>query len=511
MVSDHNRLDTLIRGDGTVLPVMESIRRLWKSRPVAVIMVLALLVRVIAAIFAKGYGMHDDHFSVIETAQKWVDGYGPPGRNPFYAGLHFLLFRLLEGVGVLDPQAKMYVVRFLHAIYSLLTVWFGIKLTELLAGRVVARKVGLLLAVFWVFPFMSVRNLVEFVCVPPLVITLYVLMKPDRHEGGPAMLAGVAAALAFVVRYQTISFLGTVGIILLARREWKKAALVAAGSACTACLILGVLDWVLFGVPFRSIARNVAHNLAHPYSYVTNPWYTYLGTIVAGFIPPLSLLLVWAFLRSRRKAPILFWPTLVFLIIHSLYPNKQERFILPVVPFLLMGAIVGWKEVDGRGRLSRLWGRLVGVSWGWFWVANGTLLALSVLTYSKKARVDSMSYLYSKGDVVALLVENHRSSSPRLPLFYLDAWCPVYDFPASKSVGTLREELRGSDRPRPNYVLFLGSKNLGRRIQRTRELFPDLEFETEISPSLTDHVLYRLNPERNVNQTSYIYRIIPGA
>ncbi len=494
-----------------MLPVTESIRRFYKSRPVAAIMVLALVVRVIAAIFAKGYGMHDDHFSVIETAQKWVDGYGPPGRNPFYAGLHFLLFRFLEGVGVLDPQAKMYVVRFLHAIYSLLTVWFGIKLADSLAGRVAAHKAGLLLAVFWVFPFMSVRNLVEFVCVPPLVITLYLLMtKPDRPGGGPAVLAGVTAAVAFVLRYQTVWFLGAVGIILLARREWKRAALVAAGSACTAFLMLGMLDWVLFGVPFRSLARYVAHNLAHPYSYVTNPWYTYLGTVVVGFIPPLSLLLIWAFLRSRQKAPILFWPTLVFLIVHSLYPNKQERFILPVVPFFLMGAVVGWKDVNGRGRLSRLWRRFVRASWGWFWVANGLLLALSVLTYSKKARVASMSYLYNMGDVVALVVENHRSSSPRLPLFYLDAWCPVYDLPASKSVGRLREELSGSDRPRPNYVLFLGSRNLERRIQRVRELFPNLEFETEISPSLTDRILYLLNPERNVNETSYIYRTIPG-
>ncbi|MBL7899477.1 MAG: hypothetical protein JNJ99_13140, partial [Crocinitomicaceae bacterium] len=39
------------------------------------ILIAALVIRIIAAIFSQGYGMHDDHFLVIEASSSWVDGY----------------------------------------------------------------------------------------------------------------------------------------------------------------------------------------------------------------------------------------------------------------------------------------------------------------------------------------------------------------------------------------------------------------------------------------------------
>ena len=83
---------------------MRSLRDLWRARPILLIMVLAAVLRLSAAIFAKGYGMHDDHFSVIELAQRWVDGHDRPSptripkRNLLYAGAHFLLFKGLSKV-----------------------------------------------------------------------------------------------------------------------------------------------------------------------------------------------------------------------------------------------------------------------------------------------------------------------------------------------------------------------------------------------------------------------------
>ncbi len=470
--------------------------------------------RLLAVVFAKGYGMLDDHFCVIKTAQEWIEGYALPSadhiskRNLFYSGLHFLLFSGLEGIGVFNPQVKMYVVRLLHALYSLLTVWFGIKLAEALSGKELARKVGLLLALFWVFSYMSVRNLVEFVCVPPLLIALYLLVKGHgRHERLYSLLAGMASAFAFVIRYQVAPFLGAMGVVLLVMRQWRRASLLVFGFATTCFLILGVPEWLVFETPLATLAKYVAHNASHAHSYVTNPWYTYIGTIVAGLVPPLSFLLLWGFFVSSRRYPILFWPTLAFLVFHSIYPNKQERFILPAIPFLLMAGVIGWNHIAKTRHFTRLWKMTFKGFWIWFWIVNTILLGVSVTTYSKKTRVESMTYLYGKNDVAAILVENHRSSSPTLPLFYLGKRCPVYQFPASKSIDALRAELQVSEQPLPNYVIFLGSKNLNDRIERTKRLFPKLASEARILPSLVDRLLYVLNPEHNINQTSYIYRI----
>src|SRR5687767_9763243 len=135
-----------------------------------VILVIALAVRLVAAFFSKGYAYHDDHFDIISIAQDWVYGIPvwlnedlPPRHSMFYAGIHYGLFYFLEQIGITQPTTKMLVVRLLHALYSLLVVYFGYKITEALSGQRDARIVGLMLALVWFMPFMSVRNLVEMV------------------------------------------------------------------------------------------------------------------------------------------------------------------------------------------------------------------------------------------------------------------------------------------------------------------------------------------------------------
>ena len=47
---------------------------LWREHPLGTIIILALVFRLIAAIFSQGYGMHDDHFIAIEEPWSWTEG-----------------------------------------------------------------------------------------------------------------------------------------------------------------------------------------------------------------------------------------------------------------------------------------------------------------------------------------------------------------------------------------------------------------------------------------------------
>ena len=80
-------------------------------------MALAILFRLVAVIFAKGWGMLDDHFLVIESVQSWVDGHdyvrlapGQPAQYRSYRaqfflpGLHYLLFLFFKLIHVTDPR-----------------------------------------------------------------------------------------------------------------------------------------------------------------------------------------------------------------------------------------------------------------------------------------------------------------------------------------------------------------------------------------------------------------------
>ena len=113
----------------------------------------------------------------------------------------------------------MFVVRFLHAAYSLLVVYYGYRIAEALSDRPTARKAGLVLALFWPLPFLSVRNLIEVVCIPPLMAGMYYAVA-SRSNLRNAFVAGLWFGLAFVFRYQTLLVTGTVGLVFLFRKEF---------------------------------------------------------------------------------------------------------------------------------------------------------------------------------------------------------------------------------------------------------------------------------------------------
>ena len=188
-------------------------------------MLLAGIMRLLAAVFSRGYAMSDDHFAVIHIAQRWLNGYKnwfaeghPAGFSIVYPGLHFILFYILKMMGIVNPEIKMLIVRLLHAGYSLLTVYFGYKITLRLSNRHTANMAGLLLAVFFV-------------------------MK-TRGNNIPKywISAGLLFGVAFAFRYQSILIPAGIALVLLYRKEWRSAALFVSGLSAGLFLLQGIVD-----------------------------------------------------------------------------------------------------------------------------------------------------------------------------------------------------------------------------------------------------------------------------
>jgi hypothetical protein len=474
-------------------------------------MIVAVVFRTFAVIFAKGYGMHDDHFCVIDIAQRWVDGSrdwlgsGTHWRSLVYPGLHYMLFEALQKFGITDPQAKMYVVRFLHGLFSLLTVLYGYKLMRLISDEKTARLTGLLLALLWPMPFMSVRNLQEFVCIPPMMMAVYYLYQGNSRKNiRYALVAGALFGLAFAVRFQTLSIAGTVGLVLLVTKQFRSVFIYGAGFLLSAFCFQGVTDWIGRGIPFKSFWDYVVYNSGAGEAYTTGPFYVYIGLIIGVLIPPMSLLLLFGFFRTWKKQALIFWPTLVFFVLHSAFPNKQERFILPVLPFITMLSVLGWQEYSKRSAYWNRHKKILRGFWTWFWVFNTLLLLLATFTYSKKSRVETLSYLSKQPDVTGVIVETTDASTPMMPLFYLNKNVPLYSMPVNKPLDSLKMEIGAS--PLPDCVIFLTAERLDSRVKRMEQIIPGLVFDRKIVPSIADQLLFFLNPKHNVNQTSYIYR-----
>ncbi|MGD1044379.1 MAG: glycosyltransferase family 39 protein [Bacteroidota bacterium] len=493
--------------------MVDLLKRFWNEHPLLAIILIAFIPRLLAAIFSKGYGMHDDHFGPIEQPfiimhdiSYWTSRTTPHGHSIVYPFIHYAFLNGCETVGIQDPQAKMYLVRFLHAIYSLLVVSFGYKIAEVLSNQETAKKAGLLLALFWAFPFLSVRNLVEMVCIPPLMAGFfYALTSKEKMQN--VFIAGLWFGLAFVFRYQTLSMTATLGLVFLFRKEFKQMALLIAGFLLTAVVIQGSADIFAWRYPFASFLEYMHYNATHGYDYTTGPVYTYFFLVLGAFIPPMSFFLLYGFFRNWRKTLLIFLPVMVFFILHSLFPNKQERFIFPVVPLILLLSIVGWEEfVKG----SAFWLRhciALKSLWVWFWVINFVLLIPFTIYYSKKSRVEAMYTVYGK-QVTGIVMVGGKLGVTQMPMFYAGVYpIPIYQINDDGELAQVKTQL-DYETVRPNYAIFWGVDDIDQRVQHIESsLKLKFRLERQIDASFLDNVFYRLNPKNNKNETTFVLKV----
>ena len=504
----YYRMPLLLNEEHT-LP--SSLRRFWDEHPLRAVLLIAMVPRLAAALFSKGYGMHDDHFGPIEQPfiimQYFTYLTGrtiPHGHSIVYPSLQYLLFNCLELIGIRDPQSKMYIVRFVHAVYSLLIVYYGYKIAEALSDRTTARKAGLILALFWPLPFLGVRNLIEVICIPPLMAGMYYAVT-SRSTMKNAFTAGLWLGLAFVFRYQTLLVTGTVGLVFLFRKEFRHTFWCAIGFLLSVFVVQGSVDIFAWGYPFASFIEYVRYNFAHGEDYTTGPWYNYLLLVFGTLLPPLSALLIYGFLRNWKKAAIVVFPVLVFFMLHSYFPNKQERFILPVVPLILVLGIVGVEELRRKSAYWIRHSRMLKSFWVAFWVLNMILLVPFSLFYGKQSRVEAMYELYGK-PLEGLVLVGGKVGTSQPPLFYTGKY-PVayYEINSDEELTSLKSELTES-KLRITHIVFFGTEQLDERVgQISRELGLTLRLERRTDPSFLDVVFYRLNPRHNKNEITFVY------
>lgn len=492
----------------------------YQQYPLNTILGVGLFVRLIAAIFSRGFGFSDDHFMVIEVAQQWINGKDDNawlpmngntvanGPSLLYPGFHYYLFVFLKSIGIINPEIKMLIVRTLHAIYNLSIVYFGYKITEKLSGTEVAKKAGWLLALIWFLPMMSVRNAVEIVCIPPLIWATWLLFKADEKNSMKVFfIAGLIAGIAFSIRFQTLIFIGGMGLALWLNKKWLQGICFGLGALVTIVLIQNTIDFIIWGKPFVELQAYVNYNIANAYNYINGPWYNYILLVGGLLIPPVSIFLITGMFKVWKPYLWVVLPALCFFVFHSYFPNKQERFILPVVPFFIMAGIAGWTIIEQSSNFARKYPKFIKGSWTFFWVLNTVLLVTLTPSASKIARVDVMNYLRTKTDNHQYLMESSNSWNPIItPLFYIDKWEQPYDICGRVPADTVFARIKANNLPMPDYIVFAEEKNIDARLENIKRFVPNLTFDKHIESSYLDKTMFFLNPVNN-NLTYRVYKV----
>ena len=497
-----------------------AISKFYLENPLKCIVAIGLLFRLVAAIFSEGYAFQDDHFLIIEVAQQWLDkapsellpqlgAKVPSGHSFFYPGLHYWFFKFLHALGIDNPNTKMLLVRIIHAFYSMTIVLLGYKITSLISNKKNAETVGWILAIFWIFPLLSVRNLIEYVCIPPLMLATYLILKHQNTTKFFTFIGiGFVAGIAFSFRFQTILFIGGMGLVLLLQKEFQKAIMFGLGALISIVLIQGGVDYLIWNKPFAEFIEYTNYNLHHSGEYPNGPWYNYSLLILGLFIVPLSFYLIWGNIKAFRKYLMLSLPWFIFFIFHSYFPNKQERFVLPVLPFFIILGVVGWNEYLSKSNFWSNRGKLYQSTLTWILCVNMFLLCFLTPASTKISKVRVMNYFRERGEVSHFVLETTQMwGSVLMPRYYHGVWNLPYTITQEFSASQFFDSVAVLKKPRPSHVVFAEPKDLEKRISLVKAQVKDLIFEKEIESSYLDKTMTWLNPV-NVNQTYYIYRIV---
>lgn len=513
------------------------------NHPLKSILILALLIRLVAVFLSGGFMMFDDHFLLVEIPHAWTVDYdydfwlphpdspegkeGPAGFSLFYPGFQYIFFEVCSALNISHPQIIMWINRLLHALFSLVTIYYSYKIAEKLGNKKTAFTVGILLATLAIFPNMSVRTLVEMVGIPFVMYGIYLQVKAiDSAKRDKLIFWGAfILGISFSVRFQNALFLAGVGLYYLLKQEWKSAILFAIGGF-SSMILFQLPDVIIFGEWFAELKAYVDYNNTHKYDFLQGGVFKYVGVILVACGIPISLAVLFGFFRYPKKYLLLFLPGFIFLAFHSYFPNKQERFILPAVPLILTNGIIAWNYFESK---SKFWMKNLKLKkglWIFFWVTNVFMLGLMTTHYTKRARVKAAEYVYhTQEDVNLILIEeSDRKVATRIPLFYMGQY-PKYinivkhnkehQSETGKLIQAQRQRFfKIPTRPyysgdkvykeEPDYVFIVGEENLENRLSELKKSYPSLTWVYTAEPSFMDSIFQK--NKRNNNRPIYVYK-----
>ena len=324
-------------------------------------------VRLMAAWFALGFHARDDYFHVLLPALRWLhdpsfdwDHSDLPGagiRSHLLPRFVWGVLRVCQSVGITTPEAQLRTLYLLMGAYSLTLVPAMYYAARRHFDAPTAQRAAWLAALFFPFPYAGTRLLIEALAMPPLCAALALGAIPSkRAQWG----AGACLGLAFWWRFHVLAAALGWGLVLWRQtRRGERTATDNLGLAGGFLVLVGLqggFDLGTTGSFLGPIWRNIAVNLQPHAGLSKSTVWGYVAILLVFTLPPATLWLGPRLMRAAKKAAAPAAALGAFLLVHSLIPHKEDRFLLPVLPLyaVLLAACLD-PTAAGRSLWARTW------------------------------------------------------------------------------------------------------------------------------------------------------------
>ena len=266
-------------------------------------------------------------------------------RNPFYPMVFiYPVVFLAKSFGIHDPGHLVFAGRLAVVIWSLIGVWaaFGI-------GRILFRSDGagvvtaFLVAIAGLSTRFSASVLPRAVAGSLILVAVFLLL--DKRSRRREILAGLILGVVAAIRFSEILVILAAVVVLVLERRPVAAKRVAVAGVAAFALAVGLSDWLFRGDPIHSSIAIFRYTvLEGGSSRGIQPWYEYVPLMIesAGLMAIVLAAFSW---KMKERRPLLAW-IVVPLLLLSLLPHKEIRYLVPYIPFLMVLVGIGlWRSV----------------------------------------------------------------------------------------------------------------------------------------------------------------------
>lgn len=324
-------------------------------------------VYLITAINSNGYFHFDEHYQIIEFANlklgvnessdlAWE--YTAQMRSAAQPSICIALVKLLDMVNITDPYSITLALRLLSLLLSLAAITVFVQSSLYLVEDRNTKFYILLSYLLWFLPFINVRFSAESWSGSIFLFAVAILQLNSTKRKSQFFLVGFLLGLSFLCRFQ--SALLTIGLfswLIFVNKETVKVIgiLIVGGLIALICGIIidcWFYETIVF-TPWNYFNMTIMQSDSAP-SFGTSPWNYYISTIVHATGTPIGcvILACLCLLVYKRSELLLLWVLFPFLIIHSLIPHKEDRFLFPLINFISLLITLGWQESYNKFKFS---------------------------------------------------------------------------------------------------------------------------------------------------------------
>jgi len=321
-------------------------------RSLLLILLASMLLRLATAYFNTGYMAVDDNallkYSVpaqlFQRIEKEAD-VTLAGKTEIRSSVPEIFVNLIAktalATGLEDPINQVRAIYAVLGIFSLFGVFIAYRIFMVIGDERKAVIAASLMGMHFAMPFLSTRALIESMAIPFFLLSLFYLIRYHIAEGIGRKwdLSGATGWLtaASMIRFQSGIVLPAIFIIPFIHKK-KKDLLFVLFAGLIYFVISGLFDLFLGKGFHGSLIAYLRYNLLYSSNYGVSPVLTYaISIFFLGFIP--FLIARYGSMNWREEyrplLPAILYFSL-FIVVHSIIPHKEERFLATILPVLFI-------------------------------------------------------------------------------------------------------------------------------------------------------------------------------